>query len=606
MISHANLEKPWYVPAIEAFLCFDVPRLTGISRQQLARDFSTLVRRLSTEGESFLTKTLPDLGKSIDLALQGRSPLSTLAFKKKRGTALPVFLQALLGRIFQDDGWVRDDLCTEALRLTRQICFWCKKIEKGYSDESLRKTVADLIEIDRNLPAIDACIDSRTVRVARAIVRSIFRKGDRFIQYSPQHGPGSVAGGDDVVKKRMFRRKFLQLEKVFRPIPNFFSLRDASESPSRVVDRMACEYGLSETHFVEKDSSGPRVIGLEPAEYQWCQQRVKNFLYDHLEQHRITKGRINFTDQSINRGLTAKWADFDTLDMSKASDRNSFALVRSLFEKTWIWPWLQASRTPGTRLPDGSILMFKKFAPMGSATCFPVQATVYYALACACLHVQGGYPLQVALRNVYVYGDDLVVPHGSFAILKDCFESVGLRFNEAKCCISGKFRESCGMDSYDGVEVTPIRMRKVYPGRSTTDLIPLVKHANSLYLAGYRASSQSFRDAALATFPALRGLRLPCSPRTDLPILYWVDDLVDTVKYHTTDGITRVKGWYFRPLGVESHDDAEVYHLRESLSRGGPVGWLRSSRETVVRVLDRKYSGILRKKRFAIVRELGQ
>lgn len=602
-MNNSSLEKPWYVPAVQAFLSLDVPRLAGVSSQQLARDFSTLVRRLSAEGESFLTKTLPAFGKVIDLALQGNRPLATAAFKKRRGSALPLFLGALLERVFLDDGWVRDQPCVRSIRLLRQICFWCKKIEKGFSDESLRKATADVIAIDGELPAANTIIDSRTVRVARAIVRAVFRRMDSFIQYAPQHGPGSVAGGEGVIQKRRFRRSYSQLERRFRPIPNFFSLRDAAEDPDRVLSRMACEYGLSETCFVEKDSSGPRVIGLEPAEYQWCQQRLKNYLYAHLERHRITRGHVNFTDQSINRELTAKWADFDTLDMSKASDRNSLALVRALFHGTWILDWLEASRTPGTVLPNGDVLMFKKYAPMGSATCFPVQAMVYYALACACLHVSGGWPLQLALRNVFVYGDDLIVPHGNFSELKQCFEEVFLKFNEDKCCTHGKFRESCGMDAYNGEDVTPVRMRKVYPRRSTTDLIPLVKHANSLAMAGYWASSLSFREAALATFPQLRDLRLPESPRRDLPILYWLDQLVDSVRYRTKDGITQVKGWFFRPIGVESNDELEMFHLRESLSRGGPVGWLRAGRDSVVRVLDAKYSGELRKRRFTVVRE---
>jgi hypothetical protein len=35
-------------------------------------------------------------------------------------------------------------------------------------------------------------------------------------------------------------------------------------------------------------------------------------------------------------------------------------------------------------------------------------------------------------------------------------------------CFSGKFRESCGVDAYDGVDVTPIKIKKL--GRKTRRL----------------------------------------------------------------------------------------------------------------------------------------
>lgn len=599
-----SLEKPWYISAIRAFLCSDVPRLTGIPVSSLARDFSTLERRLSTEGESFLTKTLPSLGKSIDIALQGKRPLLTTAFRKRRRSALPVFVQGLLRRVFLDDGWVRDRPCTTSIFCLRQLCFWCKKIEKGYSDESLQSTLEDVINIDQELPSHDHRFSEREIRVAETIIRYVFKRCLKHVGAYPQHGPGAVSTGESVVEKRRFRRAFARLERVFRPIPTFFSLRDASEDPTRVTGRISCDYGLSRLAFVEKDSSGPRVIGLEPAEYQWCQQSVKNCLYRHIESHPITSGHVNFTDQSINRRLTANWADYDTLDMSKASDRNSFALVKQLFERTPVWPYLQASRTPGTVLPNGEILWFKKFAPMGSATCFPVQAMVYYALACAGLHIRGGFPLGLALRNVFVYGDDLVVPHGSFPYLKEVFESAYLRFNEDKCCTFGRFRESCGMDAYDGVDVTPVRMRKVYPSRSSIDLVPIVKHANSLAFRGLWASSFAFREAALKNFPNLRKLNLKTSPRSELPILYWYSvPEVETVQYRTSDSVTTVKGWTFRPFRLEVPEDVEGFCLRESLSRGGPVGSLHLNRGSVNRAVDAKYSGELRKRKFTVVRE---
>lgn len=594
-------EKPWYLHALSAFLADDVPRIAGIPPAALSRDVSTLEKRCAFEGEAFLMKTLPSFGKAIDLALQGNTPLDAPWFKKNhRGSSLPAFLQALTKRVFSQTGAVVASPCIVAIRLLRQICYWCKKIERGFSDESLQKASQDFIDVDQSLPSDDDITGGKLLGTARALIRALFAVGPDLSDLRPQHGPGAVANSDGVVGKRKLDRCYTSLERYFRPIPTFFSLANAAVNPQSITNRFVCEYGLSRTTFVEKDSSGPRTIGLEQAEYMWCQQALKRVLYAHIENSPFTRGHVNFTDQSINQKLTALWADYDTLDMSKASDRNSLALVKYLFSGTKILPYLLACRSPGTVLPNGRILWFKKFAPMGSAVCFPIEALVFWALAISSLHHQG-VPLSVARRQVYVYGDDLIVPHGFFTQLDLDFRSVGLKFNESKCCVYGKFRESCGMDSYDGHNVTPIRLRKAYPTIDSTSLIPVIKHANHLMLAGYWAASSAFRLAALRSYKSLRALKLPFSGRPDLPILYWLDYFnPETVKYFYSNGLTQIRGYTYKACTQRGTVSGEHSYLREALSHGGPVGSLRTSRKGVERVFDVPFRGSLVRRLFVL------
>lgn len=599
-----DLEKPWYSVAFSKLLLEDVPWVIGISPVALSRDVLTLEKRLATEGESFLTKTLPTFAKSLDLALQGDSPLAVSGFKKRnRRSALPAFLQALLERIFEDDGWLKDNPCIKSIRLVRQILLWCKKIQKGYDDESLRKAINDLVSVDSSLPHVDVDVHARLLGPAAGLVTRILRHMPKLAQAYPKHGPGAVAGCSDPVKKRRLDVSYADLERVFRPIPWFRTLREASWDPTSVTGRARATHGLSKVAFVEKDSSGPRVIGLEPPEYMWCQQALKELLYTWLESGpHIARGRVNFTDQSINQAYTARWAEFDTLDMSKASDRVSLELVDILFKRTSIYQALRASRTPGTVLPDGRVLWYKKFAPMGSAVCFPVEAIVFYALAVASL-AKAGIPMSLAARKVFVYGDDLVVPHGYFPQLRKDFESVGLKFNESKCCIHGKFRESCGVDAYDGCNVTPIRMRKVYcDGRDPLTLISVIRHANNLMLAGYRSASLAFREAALKRYPLLKRMNLPISNRKKLPILYWYDDVeVPTLRIWYRDFIPYTKGWTFVPERTKSGARYEMRHYHESLTRGSPVGELiRLSKGQRVRTLSLRFRGELRFRRLIV------
>lgn len=570
----SSSEKPWYTPSIIAFLNDDAPRLLGIPPAAFARDVLRLEQRLACEGESFLTKTLPALGKAIDLALQGHFPLVTPHFKKRGKTSLPHFLGALTRLVFEDTGWLRVDPNITAIRLLRQICLWCKKVEKGYSDESLQLAIDSFKAVDKVLPGPDEVLSAPFLGIARYIVEQMFSSAGR-IPIRPRHGPGAVASGEDVVgKRRIQSRSYTRLESVFRPIPWFFSLRDAASSPESVYNRIHCEYGLSRTEFVEKDSGGPRTIDLVPAHYMWVQQAVKSWMYHHIEARSLARGQVNFTDQSVNRKLALDPEMWETLDMSKASDRLSYALVRTLFEQTSLWQYLHASRTPGTVLPSGEILMYNKFSPMGSAVCFPVEACVFYAIACATLHLRG-IPLALTYRLVFVYGDDLIVPRNFFGDLSHNFESVGLLFNADKCCTHGKFRESCGMDAFSGSDVTPVRMRKVYQIRQHTILPSLVQHANRLFAAGYWAASEQFRRSAMTTYPELRELGLKWTTDPLLPVLAWLNNELNTVKVFWKNQIPHIAGWVFKPLGVEATEVDEALFLRESLSLGGPVGVLR-------------------------------
>lgn len=609
MDNSTGSEKPWYTPAFFAFLCEDVPALLGISSKCMLLDIITIERRLTAEGESFLTKTLPAFGKAIDLALGGNQPLTTASFKKKGRSALPAFLQALLRLVFTDDGWLRNEPSYPAIRLLRQTCYWFKKIKKGFTDESLRKATADFISVDRALPSDGdfGAVANGLLDSARAVIDWVLRDIAIPVDARPKHGPGAVAGGGGAIGKRIWNTRYVELERYFRPLHWFFSLRDAAEDPSRIYGRVVRQYGIDKITFVEKDSSGPRTIGITPNAYMWCQQAVKDLLVHHLECVSRWRGQINFTDQTINREFARLWWIYDTLDMSKASDRNSLALVCNLLKNQELLPWLLACRTHGAILPDGRYHEYKKFAPMGSATCFPVQALVYYSLACAALHREG-MPLLLAMKKVYVYGDDLIVPTGYFTAVNNAFESVGLKFNMSKCCVEGKFRESCGLDAYDGFDVTPVRLKTAYV-TNQSDLAKLVQHSNMLYDAGYRNAALEFKAAALSSYPHLRKLRVPHSHRV-LPILTWRSlPHEESVRYKTTDSITRVTGWCYRALKCDAPTALEGACYQEALATGGAVGNLAFSKprsidaKRIGRTFDKKYAGDLVRKTIAVNRE---
>jgi hypothetical protein len=206
--------------------------------------------------------------------------------------------------------------------------------------------------------------------------------------------------------------------------------------------------------------------------------------------------------------LGARWV---TLDMKDASDRVSSTLVERLFRKTCLVKYLMASRSTSTRLPSGQVVPLVKFAPMGSALCFPVEALCFWALSVACItyadnsNTHDEHKLQRAIEGVRVYGDDLILRTEDYGAVMQMFPRVGLLFNEQKCCTSGSFRESCGVDAFKGVIVTPVRFRKVWDSRrkDTQQFLSYVEASNSLYDNGFWETAEYIREAVVRKYGEL-------------------------------------------------------------------------------------------------------
>lgn len=115
--------------------------------------------------------------------------------------------------------------------------------------------------------------------------------------------------------------------------------------------------------------------------------------------------------------------------------------------------WL--ARLTATRathcLIDGELHALKKFASMGSALCFPIEAIVFYAIA------------RTVTPNVWVYGDDIIVPGKDYFAVIDALVEYGLQVNVDKSLHHGFFRESCGGDYYKGHLINPIRLKSLTP-----------------------------------------------------------------------------------------------------------------------------------------------
>jgi hypothetical protein len=99
-------------------------------------------------------------------------------------------------------------------------------------------------------------------------------------------------------------------------------------------------------------------------------------------------------------------------------------------------------------------------------------------------------------RDVYIYGDDIIIPTDEVSAIANGLESLLLKVNYDKSFGTGKFRESCGMDAYDGCDVTPCYVRRIHPSnrRDVPELVSFVSLANQLYKRGWWASARRVRE----------------------------------------------------------------------------------------------------------------
>jgi hypothetical protein len=116
-----------------------------------------------------------------------------------------------------------------------------------------------------------------------------------------------------------------------------------------------------------------------------------------------------------------------------------------------------------------------------------VQTIIYTLLAIwACAEKHKTYEwssLANFAKRVRVFGDDIIVPTDVYPVLTSLLTTCQLKVNTSKSFDHGKFRESCGMDAYDGIDVTPAYVRQL-PGAAASSLVSIVKCSNNFHMKG--------------------------------------------------------------------------------------------------------------------------
>lgn len=490
------------------------------------RDCKTVTCRVEHEGFSFLTITLPQFGKDFERSLD-RGWLDKQDFQGftwKSG--LPVFLQGFLCQVFnRSDGRLIDDPNIDAIHAVRQLTLLYSKLFLVSNKRRERAAMKGYVDCEREVRVADTALTPELRKQFRRVSNTVFGRAFRDLDIifqdtsclKPKHGPGATADGKIGNQKWQQESWPIRLEKVFRcsdyllPCYSYFEeletvdfLEPEAEIPVKVLS-------------VPKTQKTPRIIAKEPTAMMYTQQAIRREIYARIDGDDILSALVGFSDQTPNQRLAeigSSSGTLATLDLSEASDRVSYQHVRELLALTpSFWEVVDATRSLKADVPGHGVIPLAKFASMGSALSFPMEAMVFLSLIFMGIENTLNRPLTYQdvksyVGKVRVFGDDLIVPEDTVVSVIECLEAFGLRVNHSKSFWTGKFRESCGKEYYDGHDVSIVKVRQMAPTsrKDAQEVISWVSTSNQFYRAGLWKTTKwldSFMSGILKDYPVV-------------------------------------------------------------------------------------------------------
>lgn len=228
----------------------------------------------------------------------------------------------------------------------------------------------------------------------------------------------------------------------------------------------------SKLQTVPKNSEISRAICIEPILNMFFQKGIAGVLsgvlkrsfgiviehQEKLQQHHAFIGSL--TGESC------------TIDFSQASDRIPLKLM---MDPAWLPPmtrkWLEVTRSESVTIPGKGNAQLHMVSSMGNAFTFPLMTILLSACIVGCyraLDIQVETPkLRKTLDgwcierygNFGVFGDDVVIDRRAYDLFMTVTSYLGFKPNPTKSFRDEDFRESCGLDYYQGFNVRGIYLK---------------------------------------------------------------------------------------------------------------------------------------------------
>jgi hypothetical protein len=481
------------------------------------RDVATIKRRIHAEGLPFATLSLPTLAQGLFDLLEGRD--ATFPGFLVRG-GHPVFLRGLFRVVL--NGSEAEKI--KGLDYFYSIVVGFKKLKGPYKKSVLAEQFSEFVKVDRELSDIDWFSSDRLpiLQLARQYVKSVV--GDISLDSRkclPRPGPGATNTHVDKHMRYRPHKLYAQIERVLPFVDGWYSSHPydvvaQSDHYAKLFMNGIKNEPTSRFKFVPKTAGKARGICIEENEVQFLQQALRRVITDRISVCSHTKRNLALNDQHVNATL-AQMASitktYATIDMSEASDRVSRELVSWLFQDNkplhdalmalstrWIEPPEEAD-WPGN-------IRTNKFAPMGSALCFPVMTLVHYALCKAIIRLSAVQDRKAKSRKVYVYGDDIIIHSDCYTAVTDWLPRFGMKLNLTKSFHLSHFRESCGIHALHGHDITPVYVKHIPYQQSHGELFSYLAVEQALFKKGFETTAGLHRSWIKIS----QGMRMPEVP----------------------------------------------------------------------------------------------
>jgi hypothetical protein len=296
----------------------------------------------------------------------------------------------------------------------------------------------------------------RVIDKAQGVLSSILLHPPKIRDLNYHWGPGSTATVRRPYTEPYFKyanQHITGSEDVFRE----FSFAMLDRRFSRQQYFTVLEHDQLTT--VPKSYKAKRTISIAPDLNIYAQLGVGSAISSRLAVHE----HLNITDigQARQRALAREGSitgAYATLDLKSASDRLPLGLISDLFQsfkysnlRAW-WRLFLASGCHSYEL-DGVVRKYEMIAPMGNGYTFGLMSLVYYSLL-------RGYAQLIGSDSVITaYGDDIIVSSDFARNAVYLLQKFGFVINEQKSYITGPFRESCGGDYLNGIDVRPVYLK---------------------------------------------------------------------------------------------------------------------------------------------------
>lgn len=240
---------------------------------------------------------------------------------------------------------------------------------------------------------------------------------------------------------------------------------------------------------VPKDGTKDRGITIQPGGNLFLQLGIGAEIRRKLSRCGIdiVTGQQRHRAVLMQGGVCEKYA---TIDLSSASDTICKNLVKLLLPEMW-YEVLSSLRSPFTRV-EGRWHRLEKFSAMGNGFTFELETLIFWAISAEA----------ASSEDVSVYGDDILVPVKAYRDVVAALRWFGFTPNPKKSFSTGYFRESCGVDVFNDVNVRGFSIKEV-----PADPPGWIRLANQIFR--WTGGSPEYSDLRSAWFSCINLIPIP-------------------------------------------------------------------------------------------------